>query len=143
MIELTPIIAISLIGAGISITMSLINKKFLGTGRAKEVKEKMNGIRAKMLDAQKSGNASGVNECVKELMSVNSEYMKFTMKPMIVSIILVLIILPFVSRAYNGLTIATIPTSFPVIGGYKLSWFWWYFIITFVISTIARKFTGV
>ena len=143
MIALTPIIVIFLIGTGISVTMSLVNKKFLGTGRAKEVKDKMNEIRARMLEAQKSGNVSGVNECVKELMRVNSEYMKFMMKPMIISIILVLLILPFVSNAYKGLTVATVPESIPYLGGYKLSWFWWYFISTLVVGIIVRKIVGV
>jgi len=143
MISLAPIVMIFLIGAGISILTSLVNKKFLGAGVAKEVKDKMNETRAKMLEAQKSGNANEVNACLKELMKTNSEYMKFMFKPMMISIVLVLLILPFVSNAYQGLTVATIPNSVPVIGGYKLSWFWWYFICTFVISTIVRKLVGV
>ena len=143
MIPLTPIIAIFLIGAGISIFMSLINKKFLGTGPAKEVKEKMNEIRGKMLEAQKAGNANIVNDCVKELMKINSQYMKFMMKPMMISIVLVILVLPFVRSAYTGVVVATVPNSFPVIGGFELDWFWWYFICTFVVSTIVRKLVGV
>ncbi len=139
MLALTPIIAIFLVGTGISVVTSLVNKKFLGSGLAKEVKDKMNDIRAKMLEAQKSGNANTVNQCVSELMKTNSEYMKFMFKPMIISIVLVLLILPLVSNAYQGLIVATIPNSIPFVGGYKLSWFWWYFICTFVVSTIARK----
>jgi len=142
MIPLTPIIAILLIGAGISIFMSLVNKKFLGTGAAKEVKDKMNEIRAKMLEAQKSGNTKTVNEYLKDLMKINSDYMKFMIKPMMISIILVIIILPFVRSAYTGLTVATVPDSIPYVGGYELSWFWWYFICTFVVSTIVRKLVG-
>jgi len=142
MISLTPIIAIFLIGAGISIFMSLINKKFLGTGAAKEVKDKMNGIRANMLEAQKSGNTKAVNNCLKELMKVNSDYMKFMIKPMMISIILVILVLPFVRSAYTGMIVATVPDSIPYIGGYELSWFWWYFICTFVVSTIIRKLVG-
>jgi uncharacterized membrane protein (DUF106 family) len=142
MLSLTPIIAIFLIGAGISIFMSLINKKFLGTGAAKEVKDKMNGIRAKMLEAQKSGNTKTVNDCLKELMKVNSDYMKFMIKPMMISIILVILVLPFVRSAYTGMIVATVPDSIPYIGGYELSWFWWYFICTFVVSTIIRKLVG-
>ena len=142
MIPLTPIIAIFLIGAGISIFMSLINKKFLGTGAAKEVKDKMNEIRAKMLEAQKSGNVKTVNECLKGLMKANSDYMKFMIKPMMISIILVILVLPFVRGAYTGMIVATVPDSIPYIGGYELSWFWWYFICTFVVSTIIRKLVG-
>ncbi len=143
MIPLTPIIAIFLIGAGISIFMSLINKKFLGTGAAKEVKDMMNEIRARMLEAQKSGDINKVNKYVKELMKINSKYMKFMMKPMIISIVLVMLVLPFVRSEYTGLTVATVPNLIPYVGGYELSWFWWYFICTFVVSTIVRKLVGV
>jgi len=143
MIPLTPIIAIFLIGAGISIFMSLINKKFLGTGAAKEVKDMMNEIRARMLEAQKSGDINKVNKYVKELMKINSKYMKFMMKPMIISIVLVMLILPFVRSEYTGMIVATVPKSIPYVGGYELSWFWWYFICTFVVSTIVRKLVGV
>jgi uncharacterized membrane protein (DUF106 family) len=142
MIPLTPIIAILLIGAGISIFMSLINKKFLGTGAAKEVKDKMNEIRLKMLEAQKSGNMKAVNDHLKDLMKINSDYMKFMIKPMMISIVLVILVLPFVRSAYTGLTVETVPDSIPYVGGYELSWFWWYFICTFVISTIVRKLVG-
>ena len=142
MIPLTPIIAIFLIGAGISIFMSLINRKFLGTGAAKEVKDKMNEIRAKMLEAQKSGDAKAVNDHLKKMMKINSDYMKFMIKPMMISIVLVILILPFVRSQYTGMIVATVPDSFPVIGGYELSWFWWYFICTFVVSTIVRKLVG-
>jgi uncharacterized membrane protein (DUF106 family) len=143
MIALTPIVVIFLVGLGISVTMSLVNKKFLGAGAAKEVKDKMNEIRAKMLEAQKSGNTKIVNESLKELMKINSEYMKFMIKPMMISVILVLLIFPFVRNAYTGLTVATVPDSIPYVGGYELSWFWWYFICTFVVSMIVRKLVGV
>jgi len=142
MIALTPILVILLVGTGISIFMSLINKKFLGTGAAKEVKDKMGEIRAKMLEAQKSGNMKVVNEHLKQLMKVNSDYMKFMIKPMMISIVLVLLVLPFVRRTYQGLTVATVPDSIPYVGGYELSWFWWYFICTFIVSTIVRKLVG-
>lgn len=142
MIELTPIFAILLIGAGISVFMSLINKKFLGTGAAKEVKDKMNEIRAKMLEAQKAGDTSKTNSCLKELMKINTDYMKFMIKPMMISIVLVILVLPFVRGQYTGMIVATVPNSIPYVGGYEMSWFWWYFICTFVVSTIVRKLVG-
>jgi uncharacterized membrane protein (DUF106 family) len=142
MIPLTPIIAIFLIGAGISIFMSLVNKKFLGTGAAKEVKDKMGEIRAKMMEAQKSGNMEVVNKHLKELMKVNSDYMKFMIKPMMISIVVVILILPFIRSQYTGMIVATVPDSIPYVGGYELSWFWWYFICTFIVSLIVRKLVG-
>ena len=142
---LTPVIAIFIIGASISIFMSLVNKKVLGGKRAKEVKKDMQDARAKMLDAQKSGDMNKMNEHFKELMKLNSEYMRFMFKPMIVSIILFILIVPVIRGRYEhtGQAVATIPDTFPIIGGSGLSWFWWYVICTFAVSIIAKKILGI
>lgn len=140
---LSPILVIFLVGAGISVITSLMNKKALGTEKAREVKRRMEEIRERMLEAQKEGNKSKVNECLRELIRVNSEYMRFTFKPMIVSIILVLLVLPLLSRTYSGRAVASIPKTLPLVGGLELSWFWWYFISTLVVSIVVKKILGV
>jgi len=139
----SPILMIFLVGASISIIMSLVNKKVLSTERAKEVKKMMQEIREKMLEAQKAGDTKKMNDHLKGLMKMNSEYMKFMIKPMIVSVFLVLLIIPFLRNTYTGLVIATVPESLPVVGGFELSWFWWYFICTFVVSIVAKKLLGI
>ena len=140
---LSPIIAIFIIGASISIFMSLVNKKVLGGERAKEVKKDMQDVRAKMLDAQKSGDSKQMNEYLKELMKINSEYMRFMFKPMIVSIILFILIVPIVRQKYQGQVIGTVPNTVPMVGGFELSWFWWYVICTFAVSIVAKKILGI
>ena len=115
----------------------------MSTGKAKEVKKRMQDIRAKMLETQKSGDTKKTNEHLAELMKINSEYMKFTFKPMIVSLVLVILILPVLKSSYTGKIVATIPNVLPAVGGIKLDWFWWYFISTFVISLIAKKMLGI
>lgn len=142
---LSPIIAIFIIGASISIFMSLVNKKVLSGERAKEVKKKMQDVRGKMLDAQKSGDTKKMNEYLKELMKINSEYMRFMFKPMIVSIILFILIMPALRGRYEktGLAVATVPNAIPMIGGFELSWFWWYVICSFVVSIVAKKILGI
>jgi uncharacterized membrane protein (DUF106 family) len=142
LLSLSPILVVFLVGAAISITMSLVNKKLMSTEAAKRVKERMQEVRERMLEAQKAGNANKMNECLRELMKINSEYMRFMFKPMIVSVVLVLLILPLLSKAYSGQTVATIPETFPVVGGAELSWFWWYFICTLVVSVIAKRILG-
>ena len=136
---LNPAVNILIIGAIISITMSLVNRKFLGSGKAKEVKKKMQDERSKMLEAQKCGDTKRMNECLANLMKINSQYMSFMIKPMIISFGIFLIIAPWLRGTYQGMTVATIPQSIPFAGGIALSWFWWYAICTFVISLIARK----
>ncbi|MCX6821566.1 MAG: EMC3/TMCO1 family protein [Candidatus Aenigmarchaeota archaeon] len=142
-IGISPIFMVFLVGGFISIFMSIINWKVLGTEKAKEVKKRMQDIRAKMLETQKSGDTKKTNEHLAELMKINSEYMRFTFKPMIVSLVLVILILPFLKSSYTGKVVGIIPNVLPAVGGIKLDWFWWYFISTFVISLIAKKMLGI
>lgn len=141
--SLNPALSVFLVGLFISLVMSLINKKFLGRGRAKEAKESMQTIRTKMLDAQKNGDTNKMNEHLSELMKINSEYFKFMLKPMIFSMIFVILLLPWLSSTYSGQIVATVPVAIPVVGGFEMSWFIWYFICTIVIGLVLRRMIGV
>lgn len=143
LMTMSPAIVIFLVGFGVSLIMSLVNKKVLSTEKAKGVKKKMQEVREKMLKAQKEGNVKKANSYLSEMMKINAEYMKFTFKPMLVSIVLVILIIPFLRNAYTNMTIVTIPQSFPMAGGWELSWFWWYFLCTFVVGIIFRKILGI
>jgi uncharacterized membrane protein (DUF106 family) len=69
--------------------------------------------------------------------------MRLTFKPMIVSLILVILVLPVIRDSYTGKVVGTVPNVLPAVGGIKLDWFWWYFVSTFVISLIAKKILGI
>ena len=138
-LSINPAINILIIGAIISITMSLVNRKVLSSEKAQDVKKRMQEERSKMLDAQKCGDTKKMNECLSNLMRINSQYMSFMFKPMIISFVIFLVIAPLLREAYTGVVVATVPQSLPFVGGYQLSWFWWYAICTFVISMIAKK----
>jgi uncharacterized membrane protein (DUF106 family) len=140
---LSPILMVFLVGAAISIVMSLINWKVLGTEKAREVKKRMQDVRSQMLESQKSGDTKRTNEYLAEIMKINSEYMRLTLKPMIVSLVLLILIVPVIRTSYTGKVVATVPTVLPSIGGMKLDWFWWYFVSTFVVSLIAKKILGI
>jgi len=138
-----PAVLIFLIGACISVFLSLVNKKVLSTERAKEVKQKMQDIRAVMLDAQKCGDTKKINECLMQMMKMNSEYLRFMFKPMLLSIIIFIIITPILKGNWEGQAIASVPKAMPVVGGFELSWFWWYAICAFGVSVIAKKILGI
>jgi uncharacterized membrane protein (DUF106 family) len=143
MLGIAPVFVVFGVGTLINAIMTLVNMKLLGTGKAKEVKDRMQSIRASMLEAQKKGDTAQMNAHLSEMMKVNSEYMKHSFKPMVISLFLVLLILPFLRNAYEGKIIATIPSLLPVIGGISLSWYWWYFISTLVVGIIIKKITGI
>jgi len=143
LLSLSPILGVFFAGFLICAIMALVNKRTLGKENVKEVKKKLQDLREKMLEAQKSGDLKKVNEYTNKMLAINSQYMKFMMKPMMVSLLLVILILPFIRGAYSGMTVAVIPKTLPMIGGFELSWFWWYFLVTFVLSIIIRKIIGI
>jgi uncharacterized membrane protein (DUF106 family) len=96
-----------------------------------------------MLEAQKKGDTTQANAHLSEMMKVNSEYMKHSFKPMIISLFLVLLILPVLRTSYEGKIVATIPSILPAVGGMQLTWYWWYFISTLVVGIIIKKITGI
>ena len=138
-----PIIGVFLAGLFITLVMSLVNKKTLGSDKVKGVKDQMQELRQKMLESPKSGDTKKTNEYMAKMMAKNSEYMKFTMKPMLVSLLLVILILPVIRETYSGMIVATIPETLPVIGGIELDWFWWYFMVSLTLSLVIRKVLGV
>lgn len=138
-----PIIGVFLAGLFITLVMSLVNKKTLGSEKVKGVKDQMQELRQKMLDAQKVGDTKRVNEYMSKMMAKNSEYMRFTMKPMFVSLLLVILVLPVIRGLYSGMIVAVIPETLPIIGGTELSWFWWYFMVSLTLSLVLRKILGV
>ncbi len=143
LLNVSPILGVFFAGFLICVIMGLVNKRTLGTEHVKEVKKKLQDLRGKMLEAQKSGDTNKVNEYTKKMLIINSQYMKFMMKPMIVSLFLVILILPFIRGAYSGMTVAVVPKTIPIIGGFELSWFWWYFLVTLVLSMVIRKIIGI
>lgn len=140
---LNPALVVFLVGVFVSLTMSFVNFKFLGGENARKIKKRIHELRMKMLEAQKSADMKKMNECLKDILKLNSEYMKLSLKPMLVSLLLFALIVPFLNRTYTGTVVATIPQSLPLIGGFKLSWFWWYLICTFVVGWIVRKILGI
>ena len=143
MLGIAPVFIVFGVGTLINAIMALVNMKLLGTGKAKEVKDRMQSIRATMLEAQKKGDTTQMNAHLSEMMKVNSEYMKHSFKPMIISLFLVLLILPVLRTSYEGKIVATIPSILPAVGGMQLTWYWWYFISTLVVGIIIKKITGI
>jgi len=139
----SPSLSIFIVGLIIITITNIVNKKALGTEAAKKIKQEMQELREKMLVAQKAGNIEEMNKYLSEIMKTNSRYFKFTLKPLIVSMFLIILIFPWLRATYTGTVVATIPQAFPIIGGYELSWFIWYIICSFSLSIVIRKIIGV
>ncbi len=141
-----PVITISIISGIITTILTFINKKTMGSSDAKEVKKKMEKARKKMLEAQKEGEKEEMDEQMKKMMEMNSEYLQKMMKPMMISLgismLLVILVFPWLRETYTDVVVFTLPEFLPLIGGKGLSWLMWYIICSVILGLVLRKILG-
>ncbi len=149
LLQLDPALVIFIISFVISGIMAIVTKMVMSTPKAKELKEKLKTteqMRKEITDAQKLGDASKVESLTKKSLEIQSKYLsehtKIMLKPMIVSIFLVLLILPWLQATYGGIIVAVVPQIIPFVGGRGLSWLWWYIISSLSLSVIMRRILG-
>lgn len=145
-LNLQPIVGILILSGLVALTTTIINKFALASEEAKETMKKIKETRIKMLEAQKSKDPDKINESLMKLLKINSEYqmkyLKFMIKPIIFSMVLAAILLPWMNNVYSGKTIAILPKIIPVVGGAGLTWIWWYAICTLVLGIIFKRLIG-
>lgn len=73
---------------------------------AKRAKDNIKELSKKMKLEQKAGNLDKSKQYMKESMSENSKVMRMTMKPMLVSFVIVILFLPFLSLVYGDHLVA-------------------------------------
>ena len=116
----------------VTIGYFLINRK-----KVEEAKDRLQEIREEMLKAQKEGKVIESEKLVNEMLNLNNEIMKETMKVSLVTIFVIMIVFPMLKTRYAN-TVIHLPFSLPVVGS-SLNWFWWYLITFTTVSTLTRK----
>ncbi len=142
LLVLKPHISLSIISCIIATLVILTNKLLVNRKKMEEIKRKIEEIRIKIAEAQRNGNQEYASKLLDELLKVNAEQLKQTFKALLVTLALVSFILPWVKHKYEGMAVLNLPFSIPIIGS-SLSWFVWYFLVSFVVSWILRKIFGV
>ncbi|MCD6591221.1 MAG: DUF106 domain-containing protein [Candidatus Aenigmarchaeota archaeon] len=116
--------------------------RFLGDQKAiRQLKEDMKFYKDKAKEAQKAGDVKKSQEYLNEMMKLSQKQFSLNMKPMMISLVLVMIILGFVSQTYAE-TVVRLPFNLPLLGS-ELNWFWWYFFSTIPAVWFFRKMLGV
>jgi len=121
-----PKIAIIIFAAIVSLFISLINFFMLDKERMREIKARQKELQVEMKQHQKDGNQDKVMELQKEMFSSIGETFKHSLKPMIITIIPVLILFAFIRNLFAETALAS-------------SWFWWYLGAALGSSLIFRK----
>lgn len=139
---LKPHISLFIISSIIAILVILTNKFFVNRKKVDEIKRRMEEVRLKIAEAQKSGDQEYANKLLNELLKINAEHLKQNLRALVVTLVLISFILPWIKYRYEGMAVLNLPFSIPIIGS-SFSWVVWYFLASFVVSWILRKVFGV
>ncbi len=101
LLNYTPALAVFIFSIIILFVINIFYKILVNQNEAKATKERTKEISREMKEAQKSGDKDKSKRLMGELMSQNSKMMRMTMKPMIVSLIVVVILLPSLATFYG------------------------------------------
>ena len=118
-----------LIAFAISFGISMVNYLVLDKEKMKEIKAKQKKLQGEIMTHQKSGNHGKAMELQKEMLSHSGEMLKHSFKPMIITMIPILIVFGLIRNVYATTVIAS-------------SWFWYYLIAAIASSMIFRKVLG-
>jgi len=135
---INPCLGLFIITSIITAIILLINKVFVNRKLMKSIKTQMTEIREQMTKAQKNGETENVNKCMNEYLKINSQFMKQSFKSMLISMVIIILFLPFVKSTYQNMTVATLPFSLPVVGS-EVGWLFWYFVVAMGISWVVQK----
>jgi len=95
-----PSIAIAIFAALVLIIINLCYKFLVKQDEAKRIKAKVKEINEEMKKYQKENNKEKVKELMNQSMLESSKLTKMSMKPMVVSLIIVILILPGLNSLY-------------------------------------------
>lgn len=136
-----PTVSIFILSCIVTLTIIAITRLITNKKAMDELKENMNMIKEQMTAAQKIGDTENASKFMKEMMDTNGKLMKHMYKGLFVSLIIVMLFLPFMSVQYEGMTVALMPFELPVIGN-ELTWIFWYVLVSFTIGWVVRKMLG-
>lgn len=100
-----PVLAVTIFSIIVLILINIFYKVLVDQNEAKRIKERQQELSRKMREEQKAGNSKSSNELMGEVLKENSKLMKLTLKPMLVSFIIVVIMLPWLHQNYGDIDI--------------------------------------
>lgn len=160
-----PVLTVFVISAAVSLLTVTAQKLLVDQDKMNEMQERSKEFNKELREAQASGDGKKMAKLQAqqmEMMQDQSEVMKMSFRPMIVTMIPILLIFAWMWQSVIKDIIIVLPpavyycTFTPlfhafgqwIYGGaittvpYGIGWLFWYFICTFGMSQIIRKFMG-
>lgn len=146
---LPPILAELVMGILIVFVITLFYRFLVDQKQMKEMKEKQKEIQAKVKELQKT-NPSEASKMTKDMLGISNKIMMLNFKPMLPTMLLVIVVLPWLQHIFPGI-VAKIPATIPFLTlgfpFFKMTngfgWLAWYFVVSIPFTTLFRKLLGV
>jgi uncharacterized membrane protein (DUF106 family) len=136
-----PIVGITLFSLILIFIIQIPYKFAVDQKRAKEIKEEQKRMQEKMKEHQKQGDMTKANQMMNDSMKLTTEMFKMTMKPLMISFVVILIFLPWLKTSFADFS-AQLPFSLPLIGN-SLGWLGWYILISLPSALVFKKMMGI
>lgn len=159
-----PVLTVLIIAFIISLISTVANKLLVDQDEMNEIQQKSKEFQKRLRDAQKRGDGKELAKLQAEqteMMKAQSKMMTNSFKPMIVTMVPILLIFWWMrASVISGLIVQMPPSAFYISltpiwhfigqfiyggtpsGGYVIGWLLWYMICTFGMSQILRKYLG-
>jgi uncharacterized membrane protein (DUF106 family) len=135
-----PPLALALLAAIVTCLVYALNRLVVKRQVLEEIKAKMAEIRENLNLAQQAKNVEAVEKWMKEFVSVNNKYIKLTVKSMIVTAAVSIIVLTWIGSRYSG-NVVRLPFEIPYLGG-ALSGVYWYVLVSVIVGWVINKLLG-
>ena len=139
-LSLPPILSELVIAGVISIIITLFYKKMVNQNELKELKEEQKKLQERTKELQKT-NPEEANKLTGEMLKLTNKQMKMNFKPMLPTLLLVIVLFPWVASLYSG-AVALLPFTLPYFGN-DFGWLMWYIVVSVPMSQVFRKMLGV
>ena len=110
MIDMTPFVSLTLVSLGLSLMISIIYRVLTKPEEVRKVKTDMKFYKDKMSKAQKEGDKEAAAKYAGEMMKASQAQMKHSMKPMMATMLIFLLLLGWLHTNFGGV-VADIGTN--------------------------------
>jgi uncharacterized membrane protein (DUF106 family) len=135
-----PPVAVAVLAAFFTVFIFVCNRLLVKKEMVESIRKRMNEIREQLTIAQQAKNIQAVEKWMKELVEVNNQYIKNTLKGLLITIAVSIIVLPWITTKYSG-AVVRLPFEVPFLGN-SLTGLYWYVMVSFVVGIVINKLIG-
>lgn len=132
---------LSLITICIMFVVSFIYRISINPNEMRDLKKQIEKYRIEADKARKNNEKEKAEKLMNEMLKVSQKQLRLSLKPLMISGIVFLLTLSWMSRYFTGFEIS-LPFSIVFLGN-SISWFLWYILLAITSTQIFRKLLDV